>query len=1252
MITRILATPTLLALSEPKLPKVPKVDKAGAAAAKAESISKKALDFDNDTAATILKVLMVVLVLFLVAIVLYFLLGFLLRKLRAYRAKAAMQRELDQSTQDPSPQKPNESELQTAFDQTITEIGSSKKGERALHLMPWYLVMGPQGSGKSSVLRHSGLEYPYLEGSQRGIPELRSGPTEHCDCWVSDQGVFLDLAGKYAEPGAEPKAWSGFLTGIAKLRQGTPLNGIVLTLSLETFLSRDGQQGKSQSEQHELGRNLRNAIDRVYSMLGYRLPVYVLISQCDRTEGFSELMTTLPASEKRAPLGITLPMFDAPRELSSHLAVKLDALNDQLYEHVARQIARASNHQDTQSLFAFPQNFSRHKASILAFAGALTHNAGRTESLLLRGVYFASALQEQNALDHLLRSRGRGSLRGVSDEAVEQESSGIFLEGLFSQVLFPDRAFSQETPTAKEERFRHRLMWSTGISTAALAVLLLPWNAASRYKSLEQEAIEQVRDLNSAERPLARYTSKSAIETYQSLAKLESRVEEPREVRIAGLAWGMSNDSQFKPAYTAFVDRAVDQWAQAWVRNIVERDAAHLARVQGRYANQHAALRGKELQDTYNALGRYLLLTDVRGSHHRTPEQRVWLEAQLSSEKQELEKLHRKNKPRLTKDSGMAGRLTQAILGNERLRVPGKRNVKILAQKLLADVERVQIPRFVSQLVVKANSDNRDQRFQLKSFTDKVSRSFLKVTREPTFVPAAFNKHVWEDVIRPELHEEAKLPAYLAQGKAKTIPPLWIRGLESEDAWHAKREEALQKAYVTQYEDAWRGFLNSLDITGLGSDETAILTMLESLGDAGASPYYELFETVRDNAWLPHAGNAETDEPSSTGFAITKLQEFAKYGAVAVGEKPERSLPLDTFTARVAELHNAMLTQKESASGAKDFRALHKRIRRQVRQMVTEQSDAWNEVLGKLMNKPIDATYAHATQRRSGSLQDQWCNNVVAVYKRQFENRYPFQRNDGGAEVDLVQLTNFFHPTNGNLWAAVSSFEDLVTRQGEQYKAVQREREQKRINPAMLEFLTQSRLLSNSLFPPNSAGPSIPFSVKAMPRSGLQSIELLFGDRSMVYQNGPSIPEHLNWPAKGDDQGATLNASYSPYGVEASASIKAKDRGRALPAGSTVSPNFHRPEKGAWALFKLLDSQNASVDEVNENDFTVSWTSIRNRSAPRIVLHFNVPGGVTPFFGDSRKSSSLMQLFRSSKMRIPRALFIGPNQEGPACPGL
>ncbi|WP_348235538.1 hypothetical protein, partial [Salmonella enterica] len=72
--------------------------------------------------------------------------------------------------------------------------------------LPFYLVVGEQGSGKSEAIRRSGIGFPAgLTNTNQGV-----GGTEILDWWISNKAVLLDLPGAhfFGRGGpSEAKAW-------------------------------------------------------------------------------------------------------------------------------------------------------------------------------------------------------------------------------------------------------------------------------------------------------------------------------------------------------------------------------------------------------------------------------------------------------------------------------------------------------------------------------------------------------------------------------------------------------------------------------------------------------------------------------------------------------------------------------------------------------------------------------------------------------------------------------------------------------------------------------------------------------------------------------------------------------------------------------------------------------------------------------------------------------------------------------------
>ncbi|MDR6356349.1 type VI protein secretion system component VasK [Pseudomonas psychrotolerans] len=113
--------------------------------------------------------------------------------------------------------------------------GRSQRWRREL---PHYLLLGPEGAGKTSLLDFSGLEFP-LNVERSRLTRNVSG-TRYCDWYFAEQGVLLDTAGRYLTQGdttVDGSAWLTLLQLLRRQRRTRPLNGILVTVPAERLAS-------------------------------------------------------------------------------------------------------------------------------------------------------------------------------------------------------------------------------------------------------------------------------------------------------------------------------------------------------------------------------------------------------------------------------------------------------------------------------------------------------------------------------------------------------------------------------------------------------------------------------------------------------------------------------------------------------------------------------------------------------------------------------------------------------------------------------------------------------------------------------------------------------------------------------------------------------------------------------------------------------------------------------------------------------
>lgn len=74
------------------------------------------------------------------------------------------------------------------------------EGKRFLYELPWFMVIGSPGDGKTTALLNTGLQFPLAEQMEQTahILTVPGGGTLHCDWWFTNEAVLIDTAGRYA----------------------------------------------------------------------------------------------------------------------------------------------------------------------------------------------------------------------------------------------------------------------------------------------------------------------------------------------------------------------------------------------------------------------------------------------------------------------------------------------------------------------------------------------------------------------------------------------------------------------------------------------------------------------------------------------------------------------------------------------------------------------------------------------------------------------------------------------------------------------------------------------------------------------------------------------------------------------------------------------------------------------------------------------------------------------------------------------
>jgi type VI secretion system protein ImpL len=157
-----------------------------------------------------------------------------------------------------------------------------ERSPRWRNALPWYLLIGKEGSGKSRMLAASGLQ---LLQDQGASVATQGGATRDCDWHFAEDGVLLDIAGRYlTQPDSQVDGagWSTLLELLKVRRRTRPLNGVVVALSTDTLLHGSERQLENEA------RAVQSRLLEIRQTLHVEVPIYLVVTQADRLPGFAE----------------------------------------------------------------------------------------------------------------------------------------------------------------------------------------------------------------------------------------------------------------------------------------------------------------------------------------------------------------------------------------------------------------------------------------------------------------------------------------------------------------------------------------------------------------------------------------------------------------------------------------------------------------------------------------------------------------------------------------------------------------------------------------------------------------------------------------------------------------------------------------------------------------------------------------------------------------------------------------------------
>jgi type VI secretion system protein ImpL len=302
-----------------------------------------------------------------------------------------------------------------------------KRFGNPLYVLPWYMIIGESGSGKTTAITRS-----RLSSMLRQTAETKQiVQTTNCDWWFFNHAIVLDTAGRYVSPEGtdqDLQEWHYLLSLFTKYRPGEGLNGLVVVVSADALLSGDSELLERQ------GRSLRKRIDHLMRMFEKRFPIYVMVTKADRIYGFTEWVAQLTDAESQEAMGYLHESGDDVRDERNFAAHAIDTISERLRTMRLDMAIRGVSM--SPEVLMLPGEIERLREGLQVFLASVFGENPYLEHPYLRGLFLTSGRQEAS-----LPSRLSALMASASDTAKPALTGqkGLFIHDVFARILPKER---------------------------------------------------------------------------------------------------------------------------------------------------------------------------------------------------------------------------------------------------------------------------------------------------------------------------------------------------------------------------------------------------------------------------------------------------------------------------------------------------------------------------------------------------------------------------------------------------------------------------------------------------------------------------------------------------------------------------------------------------------------------------------------------------------------------------------------------
>jgi type VI secretion system protein ImpL len=1060
---------------------------------------------------------------------------------------------------------------------------ANSKVQPSVTALPLYLLLGVEGSGKTSAFVASELSPELLAGE--AFRDSAVVPTRVLNLWFAGGCVVAEPSGRFfSEDPSRLQRLVATLLGkrgtswMSKIfsgqNQDSQFKGVILCCPIDGFLG-----VPDAARQAALVRRIQERLRTIGEALRADFPVYIIFTKCDVLPYFGEYFYRVTETEERQILGCTLPISaiggrgqmevyaDAQTKRISEF---FNRLYYSLAEHRATFLRRETNRAKKPSIYEFPRELKRIRGTLVQFLVDIFRPNPLQPGPLLRGFYFmgtrkvptGQAIASRAKLGQtgsykfgeatrLFRREELQKARIQEPEQVSDTSAltevWSFVADLFRQTIVSDRDRVGGAFVDRRLGLYRRIAFASILLVCLVAsvMFVVSWFG---NRSLLHEA----RTAGDESKPPI-HTGAPTPDNLDQIEKLRVVLKRITDYRDHGKPWKLdfglyTGNAVFWNVRAVYFKRFREYFLDKIVHD-TEAKLGSLPRTQDPahdYQSVHADLKG------------YLTITTPEG-RRCSPDADFagWVVGPWQGTGQAERQFS------FYVDELRAKRDPYSDLQSAPVAVKTARNY-LLAYSGIEPLYAEIISEINQELPAVA---------RLSDYSQKGPDAL--VLNGGTEVPAAFTAAGW-DLVQKKI-------ANKGQGGVGNPCVLGYAQSASGLLQVSDNKRRLMNIYVKAYIDRWKSFLGNTNVQRYRDDADAA-HKLEVLSGNG-SPLLAVLAMVAENTKLPQTSQASSlmskieskgkqglldrirgRAPSAIRNVVPQNQPEETLGpekieqvfqpARMVFKAPDRNhLTDDVNTRYISALldlqmaMNALAQQSDPQSNVELNNRANEKVQaalREARQLTLKfdsSPDAVGETVSKFLEEPIRAVeplvvtdFGKVAKGKLDGAMRELCKKLSPMLRK-----FPFNP-QADQEVDLAQFQAMFAPASGAFW---SFHKDQTAKMLELRGHVwaQKSDSDTKLSDRFLRFFNGMARITEALFPPDGDRAQMQFKLIMQASQGIQSISgSVDGDE---FSTGA---KQYSWP--GQNPGIDL---------------------RVLQSGNINSSTFAKYE-GVWGLFRWMQS--------------------------------------------------------------------------------